>query len=519
MNRRIPCVLLAAVLLLGASHGAALLAWLVLTPLLVALRAPATTLPRAAMLGILFALAFAVPEHAPWLAEAARRYFDFARPAALAIALGLCAGCAVPFGTLLGVGLASAGRLPGVLLPVVAGGATWVACEALARAIVPYYPWIGLAATQAETASVRQLASLGGQGAVSFVVAACGCALALALRPGGPGATTPSRQAARGRALVLALLLAGGTVGYGAARLAAAPAAALAEPASARDERCTLAAVDAGIERGDLAADVVLARYRATTERTAEARPDAIVWPESALPADPQGAPLLLEALRAVARDSGAVLLAGGPRVAYDARWNARRYNALFRIPPEGPVEIYDKREPVPFAERWPRGFGTLPAWLALDPVVAGDRAGLLRFRGCTAGVLICFEVERPGLSAAAAASGADVLVVASNDAELPARAIAIEVAESRLRALETGLPLLRTANRGASLAIDRYGRAVTGTDGVTLLRAGPAEPAPAVRWASRFVGLCWLTVAATVLAALAPTARARAGRRASRQD
>ncbi|MBY0279347.1 hypothetical protein K2Z84_28765, partial [Candidatus Binatia bacterium] len=313
-------------------------------------------------------------------------------------------------------------------------------------------------------------------------------------------------------------LLAAGTVGYGALRLADGRAAEDSEPAGARDARCTIAAVDAGIERGDLAPDVVLARYRATSVRAAEARPDAIVWPESALPADPQGAPQLLEALRGIARASGAVLVAGGPRVAYDARWSAQRYNTLFRIAPDGPVEIYDKREPVPFAERWPRGFGALPAWLALDPVVAGDRAGLLRLGGCTAGMLICFEVERPSLAAAAAASGADVLVVASNDAELPARAIAIEAAESRLRAVETGLPLLRAANRGASLAIDRYGRAVAGTAGVTLLRAGAAEPAPAVRWANIVVRACWLTVAATVLAAVVPTARALAAGRAFRQ-
>lgn len=519
MNPRVPGVLLAAALLYGAARGHAALAWLVSTPLLLACSSPRTSLGRAAALGTTFALGFAVPTHAPWLAEAARRYFDFGPAAGLAIALALCVGCAVPFGTLLGIGLGSAGRLPGVLLPVVAGGATWVACESVTRAIVPYYPWIGLAATQADVAAVRQLASLAGQAAVSFVVAACGCALALVVLPDECEDASPSRRSRRGRALLAALLLAGGTFAHGALRLAQAPGAAPGARTTASGDGCTIAAVDAGIERGDLAADVVLARYGAVTTRAAATRPDAIVWPESALPGDPLSTPELLARLRDLTRESGAVLLAGGPRVAYDAGWTAQRYNALFRIAATGPVEIYDKREPVPFAERWPRGFGALPSWLALDPVVAGERTGLLRLGACTAGVLICFEVERPALALAAAASGADVLVVASNDAELPERAIAIEVAESRLRAVETGLPLLRAANRGASVAIDRYGRTEPALDGVTVLRVGAAVPAAAVRWSSRFLVLCWLTVAATVLAALIRTATSRRDRRASRRD
>lgn len=515
MNVRISCALLAAALLLGASRGLPLLAWLVLTPLLIAFRAPGITLPRAAVLGTLFALAFAVPAHAPWLSEAARRYFDFATPTSLTIALGLCVGCAVPFGVVLGVGLASAARLSGVLGAVVAGGATWVASEALARAIVPYYPWVGLAATQTDTATVRQLVSLGGQAALSFVVAACGCALAFLVRPDAGSSAGGSRDAARRRALLLAALLAAGTITYGALRLATAPATEAAGLAASRGHGCTIAAVDARIDRGDLAADVVLARYRAATAATARVRPDAIVWPESALPGDPLATPSLLMELRDVVRETGAVLVAGGPRVAYDAQWTPRRYNTLFRVAQVGPVQVYDKREPVPFAERWPRAFGALPEWLALDPVLAGERASAMDLGGCTAGVLICFEVERPGLAADAAATGADVLVVASNDAELPERAIAIEVAESRLRALETGLPLLRAANRGASLAVDRYGRVVRGEDGITLLRAGAADPALAVRWASRVAAVCWVIFAATVLAALLRTLRARAGRRA----
>lgn len=494
MNVRKPgAVLAAALLLLAAMRGHPLLAWLAAAPLFAVCRDRRTSLGGAAALATVFALVVALLGHEAWLADAAQRYFDFSPAAGFAIALALCVGCAVPYGVTLGVGLGSAARLPGTILPVVAGAASWVVAESLTRAIVPYYPWIGLAATQADVASVVQLASLGGQWAISLAVAGFGCALAVALE--------------RRRAVALALLIAAGTIAFGRARLATAPAA----PDAAGARTCTIAAVDAGIESGDLDPGTVLARYADVTRRAAAARPDAIVWPESALPRDPLATPELLAELRDLARDGGVVVLAGGPRGTFDASWQARHYNSLFRIAPDGPVEHYDKREPVPFAERWPRGFGALPAWLALDPVVVGESASSMRLGGCTVGVLICFEVERPGLAASAAASGADALVVASNDAELPSVAIATEVAESRLRAVETGLPLLRAANRGASVAIDRYGRATAASDGITtLVVAGSAKPAPAARWASRVLVLCWLILASTVLAALRGVVRDR---------
>jgi apolipoprotein N-acyltransferase len=510
MNVRLPGALVAALLLLAAVRVHPLFAWLVAAPLFAACRARRTSLFATAAIGVAFALAFAVPAHAPWLADAAQRYFDFAPPAAITIALALCLLCAVPFGVLVGVGLGSAARLPGVVLPVVSAAATWVACESLTRALVPYYPWIGLAATQADVERVVQLASIGGQALLSFVVAAFGCALALALQPEivPAGTSTTSRAATRRQAIVVAAALAGGTVLYGQGRLASAPIASPDAPSGTTPSTaCTVAAVDARIERGDLDPDTVLVRYASVTARAAATDPDAIVWPESALPRDPLATPELLARLRGIARDAGAILLAGGPRSSYDASWTARHHNTLFRIAADGPVAFYDKREAVPFAERWPRGFGTLPSSLALDTVAEGDGDALLPLGGCRAGVLICFEVERPRLAASAAASGADVLVVASNDAELPAPAIALEVAESRLRAVETGLPLLRAANRGTSVAIDRYGRATPAEDGVVALRVGAARPAAAVRFASWVVGACWLIVAATVLAMLRATA------------
>ncbi|MBM4266097.1 MAG: hypothetical protein FJ144_05695 [Deltaproteobacteria bacterium] len=226
------------------------------------------------------------------------------------------------------------------------------------------------------------------------------------------------------------------------------------------------------------------------------------------MPRDPLQDPELLRALRALSNESGAVLLAGGPRFEFDADWEPRERNSVFRIAGDEAeaVVAYDKRALVPFAESWPTSLVSRPGWLAAEDVVAGSEPAWMRAGGCRIGILICFEADRPELARELAAGGADAILIQTNDAELPSSAIDIEVAEARLRAVETGLPVLRAANRGESLAIDRYGRDVARPkDGVTQLEVGPPEPAPAVRWASPLLALCWVVaVLATARGVLA---------------
>jgi apolipoprotein N-acyltransferase len=108
--------------------------------------------------------------------------------------------------------------------------------------------------------------------------------------------------------------------------------------------------------------------------------------------------------------------------------------------------------------------------------------------------VLLCFEVDRPALAREVVAAGARTVLVLSNDAQLPPQAITGDVAQARLRAVETGAPVVRAANAGTSLAIDRFGRIVQQSRGGVLNVSVPAAAvAPANRWAQPFLGLCWL--------------------------
>lgn len=477
----------AALLLASATWPA--LAWLVLAPLVAASRRDAGR-RASALLGVAFTLPFASLAHAAWLAETAQRYFLLPRAGAIAAAFVLCVGCAVPSGVLLGLGLRGACAVRPVLV-VPACAALWVAWESLTRMTFPYYPWIGLAATQTAVGPVLQVASVAGQDGLSLLLAATGSALGSAL-------ATRDRSERRG-ALATAAALVVTTVLLGAARLAAAPS-------TVERPLCTVAAIDADIPGPDLALDDLLARYASVSARAARSAPDALVWPESALTVDPLLDASLLARLRAIAASVGGTLVAGGPRRGFDAAWQPLLYNTLFRIPPEGPVATYDKRAPVPFAEAWP-ALLPRPAWREPEDVAPGTDAALLAAGACRLGALICFEAESPALAADYVRRGADALLVASNDAELPPPAVASELAQARLRAVETGLPVLRAANRGANVAIDRYGRVVASGE-VALLAVPPAVPAPAVRWSRLLLALCWLTTATVVPRALRRRAR-----------
>jgi apolipoprotein N-acyltransferase len=463
----------AALLLVGAEWVLPELAWLVCAPFAAAW--PAAGQRRrvwrnGAAAGATFAVLFALPTHAPWLAATGERYFGLPPELATASAILLSLTCSVLFGAPLGVFLWRVALLPrGVaVLAAACGWSTW---ESLLVIAFPHYPWAALAATQAGTGATAalQAASVGGQAALSFLLAASGFTVGTAIVAKG------WRRRLGWLAAAAAVALA--TFAYGALRLRTQAIADLA------GRPCTIAAVDARIAASDADREVALATYERLGDRAPALAPDLIVWPESALARDPRLDPALRRRLQSLAARWQAPLLVGGPRLAWGPQWDQQQFNAMTLIPSSGPLVAYDKRALVPFAESWPWPALGRPSWLAAEEIAAGDLPGLLDVNGCAVGVLICFEAERSALARELAALGARALVIASNDAQLPSPAAALELRQARLRAVETGLPVLRTANRGESAAIDRLGRTTDrSADGVTALHAGPAEPAPAVR-------------------------------------
>lgn len=181
---------------------------------------------------------------------------------------------------------------------------------------------------------------------------------------------------------------------------------------------------------------------------------ELIFWPEAAIPFALQESP---ELRRKVAETLGPgdLLMTG----ALGASPKGRPTNSVFLIDPQGRiVGRYDKRILVPFGEYIPLeplvsvlGLSHLaPGENALSP---GSRQAAVPLNAGEAGISICFEASFPGFGAGFAARP-QYIVNPSNDAWFGIAGPPQNLAQARLRAIEMGLPVIRTTPTGITAII-----------------------------------------------------------------
>ena len=194
------------------------------------------------------------------------------------------------------------------------------------------------------------------------------------------------------------------------------------------------------------------------------------VWPETAVPyltGDMAWqVPLMADLLK-----PGGLLFAGATRVVGPP---LQAWNSLYAIGPAGRARaVYDKHHLVPFGEYLP--LRRLLAPLGLAGVAAsehdflpGPGPELWRFPGLPpVQPLVCYEIIFPH----EIESEAQWLLNVTNDAWFGRTSGPHQhLAMARFRAVENGVPVLRSANTGISAAIDPYGRE---TDRLPLGEAG----------------------------------------------
>ncbi len=141
-------------------------------------------------------------------------------------------------------------------------------------------------------------------------------------------------------------------------------------------------------------------------------------------------------------------------------------YNALALIQKNQKPQMYHKNILVPFSEfvpfqRWLPDFATTVKDKLNKSFGHGATPPLMRTSQLSFTPLICFEAVYP-LFVSTYAKHSDVLIQISNDYWLDqSYAEAQLFAMSRVRTIETGLPLIRSANTGTSAMIDGYGRII----------------------------------------------------------
>ncbi len=193
-----------------------------------------------------------------------------------------------------------------------------------------------------------------------------------------------------------------------------------------------------------------------------------LVWPESAFPFILAREPEALARIAALLRPSGTVLLTGAVRESQPmpGETSRRFYNSIQVLGPDGAITASaDKVHLVPFGEYLP--FEAVLSALGLRRFVhapggfgAGDGFRLLPVPGLSGVVpLICYEAIFPG---AVVPSGErpQLFLNVTNDAwfgDTPGPRQ--HFAQARLRSIEEGVPLVRSANTGVSAVVDAYGR------------------------------------------------------------
>jgi apolipoprotein N-acyltransferase len=225
----------------------------------------------------------------------------------------------------------------------------------------------------------------------------------------------------------------------------------------------------------------ILGAYTGLTERPAAGHaPDIIVWPEGAIPAafEDYLAPgtwtrdAITQALA-----PGQTLILGGYRFGRDAKGSTVTFNSLAALRRVGAalsvVGVYDKYRLVPFGEFLPldglaRRLGIKQMVHVGDGFSPGPRPRPLTLPGLPlVQPLICYEALYPGFAREGALLGhhrASWIVNISNDAWFGAGSGPLQhLNMASYRAIEEGLPIIRSTPTGVSAVIDPMGRVAPG--------------------------------------------------------
>src|SRR5262249_55987494 len=173
-----------------------------------------------------------------------------------------------------------------------------------------------------------------------------------------------------------------------------------------------------------------------------------VVWPESALPDDLEEDAAAWVRLSRFVEDLGIPLVTGGGGSAVGDDGHVVRFNSVHFLRPRHGMLSYHKRLPVPFAESWPGGPGG-PPW-GIEPVAAGQELALFGDGLARFGPLICFEITDAASVRGLAGGGARLVVSVNNDVWFGEHE-APHLVWARIRAVESGLPVVRATNQGTS--------------------------------------------------------------------
>jgi apolipoprotein N-acyltransferase len=363
------------------------------------------------------------------------------------------------------------GRRQGMILGALAGASAWVGCEWLLPKLLGDTLGHGLL----PSATLRQLADLGGAAGLSFLLLLVNEALATAVHRWRQGALAQLRPIAATAAL-LAIM-----AGYGTWRLSALQSMQAEPAASMRIGLIQSSIIDYERLRQEHGVNAVIryvldTHYAMSDYAVREQGAQALLWSETVYPTtfgspkSGDGAALDREILDFVGTHGVPLVFGTYDRDAF-GEYNA----AAFVTPDRGLLGHYRKTHLFPLTEHVPGWLDgpLLRRWLPwtgswqpgtgarVFPLRAGDD------REVNVLPLICLDDVHSTLAINGARLGAQAILGLSNDSWFTSHphGARLHLAVAAFRSIETRLPQLRVTTNGLSAIIDESGEVVTRTE------------------------------------------------------
>ena len=341
-----------------------------------------------------------------------------------------------------------------------AGG--WVVIEWSRTWLLGGFPWLPLAASQWERASILQIAAYTGAGGVSFVLVAMNIGFAAYAHRLFFEGLMGLRRRSQEFLLALFLLLVCLSVQVQEAFNRAYYNVPLGRVAFVQPD------IPQEVKWDPAKGPGILDTVEKITLEAAATRPDLILGPEAVLPWAVKGDSAMRAWVESLATRGGAPLLLGSIAIENGGRPDEQLFNGAFAVTPGTGLQAdwYAKRKLVPFGEYVPLRpvLGWITKFVPIgDDFTPGTEPNPLVVSlpgGAAAiGPLICYEDTYPLLARESTLAGADVLAVLTNNGWFGEGGAAYQhAAHSVLRAVETRRPVLRCGNAGWSGWIDEFG-------------------------------------------------------------
>jgi apolipoprotein N-acyltransferase len=349
-------------------------------------------------------------------------------------------------------------------LAALAVPAIWTSGEYVVSLLSPHGTFGSLAYSQADLLPVAQIASITGILGISFALMGVSSAVATLLAPG------IDRRAAL-LVGIAAAIVATGTLGYGALRLAQPQAGSQARSVALVAVRPPRGEITASSPDGRALLDAYVGRVRAAAAGGA----DLVVLPEAILITDDGSLPAVDETLSRVATDNHVDVVVGLISLGSDGRYDV----AVAFHAGGGPPTTYRKEHLIPGKE----------------PYGVGHSLSLMAGPGGPWGMEICKDLDFPALSRAYGREGVGLMLVPAWDFESDGW---LHDRMAVMRGVENGFSVARAGRRGVLSLSDPSGRvtaeASTGTvPSVTVSGelTPHASPTLYTRWGDWFAWLC----------------------------